>query len=272
MKRLLYAAMALCIVLCLYNCNVTYDFRPEWQTARFKANEDTQIDMFLDTDGYYTAANYSDSVRTLPFILYNDGSFGPFQFLWSANYAAKPRDIDMCNDSLIDMNKSAAYYYCQGGHYVIREDTIIADLYYYTTSAMYGLFKLKFTIVDRQHLRLVQRQYFSLKHDGIITENADELYEYIPVKRKLPSTGVHSRWSHKALWDNETERKAWKRYCSKIEKAYIDSVRKEKLLRDTVKVHSASLSEDFDIFIKLWKSLFSKKHRQKEQKVEEENK
>lgn len=228
MKRLHFILLSIMLSVCLCNCDLYRpDFLPEWQTARFRAGENTHVDQLIDIDGYYIASPYTDSVRTLPFLLYNDGTFGNFRFQKSKYYEQKPRYIDMYNDTIVYIILNTGNYtYCKGGHYVIDKDTILVDQYYDTASSIYGLMKLKFVIIDRQHVRLVQRQYLSLKHNGIVTKKTDELYEFIPVKRKLPSFGVSIKDAEKEVWYKKEDYKEFNRQYWRRYNAYNDSVRR----------------------------------------------
>lgn len=219
MKRLHFILLSIMLSVCLCNCDLYRpDFLPEWQTARFRAGENTHIDQLIDIDGYYIAANYSDSTRFVPFLFYEDGTFGemPFRKNYNANFRIENldmyKDSIVCyqNDSIIYYQKRAPYTFCTGGHYVISKDTLIVDKYFEIFRNVWALVKLKFLPVDRLHLRMVQCQYFSVKHDGIITVDKNEIYEFVPVKRKLPSMGVRIR-NQKFVWRNKKDFVEWKR-------------------------------------------------------------
>ena len=231
MNRFRFVMYSIVMTLCFCGCEVMRpDYLPEWQSGLFSLDENTHIEELIDIDGYYIAVDYSDSTRNLPFLLYNDGTFGTFDFRKTIDAKNKIRWMDMYDTSIVDSNNPYNYIYCMGGHYVVNKDTIIVDKYYDTASLLRGLCKLKFVIMDRQHLHFVQIQYFSVKHNGIITKNIDELYEFIPVKRKLPSTGVSIKFMEKSVWKDEKEWKIWKRKCWRNSQQYSKEKRKEYLL------------------------------------------
>lgn len=220
MNKIKSMFLSIILMLCLYSCKtITLDFRPEWQSGLFHLDECTDIDSFVDINGYYVAANYSDSTRFVPFLFYEDGTFGemPFRKNYNANFRIENldmyKDSIVCyqNDSIIYYQKRVPYTFCTGGHYVISKDTLIVDKYFEIFRNVWVLVKLKFLPVDRLHLRMVQCQYFSVKHDGIITVDKNEIYEFVPVKRKLPSMGVGIR-NQKFVWRSKKDFVEWKRY------------------------------------------------------------
>ena len=207
------------VVLCLSGCFYSpkymdyskkriYDFKPEWQNGLFTLNDSTDIESRIDINGYYGAAFNSDTAHTWPFLLFANGSFVSLGFCDSSLSKEQARNIDLTDmDVLYDKGNI-------GGRYVLRNDTIEMDKYYMAVYEVWELVKLKFVIVDRQHLRLVQQQYFSAMHDSVIKLGRDELYEFIPVKKVLPNTCVMVK-REKWMWHSMDERKVWRRMVRK---------------------------------------------------------
>lgn len=215
--------MALSIQIHLYGCHPVPDFLKEWQSGYFEMNERTDISLAMNIEGYYIATSCADSTYFPPLLFHDDGTVGELKFKKHEFEKERVRNFNMYGNTVVAHMKSIPYTYCNsGGHYVLSGDTLVMDRYREIrneklANTKWSLAKLKFIIEDRHHIRLIQCQYFSKKHKELTTVSKKILFEFVPVKKTLPSSGVGVKglWF---TWKDKKEFRKWKKHIRMWEK------------------------------------------------------
>lgn len=203
-------AIILALVATLCSCNFALyrnHFQKEWQAGRFQANYTNNIDEMLNIQGYYAPDPYdgdsTDSRRA--FIFYPDGTYGIGVFLpQSYNLYRKP-GINLLENIYHDEK-----YYCSGGYYSIKGDTIEADEYALYMMSWEIWEKLCFKIIDKNTLLVFQQSDDVGSMDSLRTFPRHHVLRYVPTNSIPPATGVYAK-KKKWMWHDKKEWKQYKR-------------------------------------------------------------
>ena len=196
----------------------------------FRANTNTMIDTKVNIKGYYSLVkdsnisasegNYSvtdtGSISTLagynPFILYEDGTYGNILFNavekdFSANEYYKKVDMEL-DKECTPLNN---IYRMRSGYYKVNEDTIYVTTYIYYLLRT-ELVLLRYKIIDRNHLLLLDETYISGNKNENDTCVRNRIFEFIPAKT-LPFPSLFPIKKKKWAWANKED---WKQFKHSI--------------------------------------------------------
>lgn len=149
----------------------------------------TEIRSFMDIDGYYSnMADGSDPCMKIMF--WEDGTFA----------------YGMCfitdNSGHVAELRTSEY-----GAYKIYGDTIEANFYGdYSYLHMWHIHKVKYVILDRNHIRLI---YWGYQEDGMIKSKVltHEDFEFIPLDTIPPADNEWNIWrKYDWLWEKRAQR------------------------------------------------------------------
>ncbi len=196
----------------------------------FRANTNTGIGTKVNIKGYYSLVNDSTKsaavgdysvvgngdMSTLagynPFILYEDGTYGNILVNavgkdFSANEHYKKANMEL-DKECTPLNNG---YLMRSGYYKFKEDTI-----YVTTYIFYllrtELVLLRYKIIDRGHLLLLDEIYISGDKNDNDTCVRNRIFEFIPAKT-LPSPSLFPIKKKRWAW---ADKKDWKQFKHSI--------------------------------------------------------
>ena len=191
----------------------------------FRANTNTMIGTKVNIKGYYSLVDsnisasegkylvtYNGRISTLagynPFILYEDGTYGNILFNavgkdFSANEYYKKVDMELDKECKPLNN----IYLMRSGYYKVNEDTICVTTYIYYMLRT-ELVLLRYKIIDRNHLLLLDETYISGNKNENDTCVRDRIFEFIPA-RTLPSPSLFPIKKKRWAW---ASKKDWKRF------------------------------------------------------------
>lgn len=196
----------------------------------FRANTNTGIGTKVNIKGYYSLANDSTKsapvggysvisnggMSTLagynPFILYEDGTYGNILFNavekdFSANEHYKRANMEL-DKECTPLNN---IYLMRSGYYKVKEDTICVTTYIYYMLRT-ELVLLRYKIIDRNHLLLLDETYISGNKNENDTCVRNRIFEFIPAKT-LPSSSLFPIKKKRWAW---ASKKDWKQFKHSI--------------------------------------------------------
>lgn len=191
----------------------------------FRANTNTMIGTKVNIRGYYSLVDsnisasegkylvtYNGRISTLagynPFILYEDGTYGNILFNavgkdFSANECYKKVDMELDKECKPLNN----IYLMRSGYYKVNEDTICVTTYIYYMLRT-ELVLLRYKIIDRNHLLLLDETYISGNKNENDTCVRNRIFEFIPAKT-LPSPSLFPIKKKRWAW---ASKKDWKQF------------------------------------------------------------
>lgn len=235
MKKFVFAVIILSVTLT--SCLSFFPNRYEKSLIYngFRANMTTMIGTKVNIKGYYslvTDSNISTSkgdfsvvdngrASTLagynPFILYEDGTYGNILFNavgkdFSANEHYKKVDMELDKECM-PLN---SIYLMRSGYYKVKEDTICVTTYIYYLLRT-ELVLLRYKIIDRSHLLLLDETYISGNKNDNDTCVRNRIFEFIPAKT-LPSPSIFPIKKKRWAWANKKDWKRFKHSIARISK------------------------------------------------------
>lgn len=216
MRKTCLTFIILSIMTSFYGCRPVPDFLKECQSGHFAMNERTDISSAMDTKGYYIATNCPDSTYFPPLLFHDDGAVGELTFKKQELEKERASKFNMYGNTVVIHQKSIPYTYCNGGgHYVLSGNTLTVDKYCETrneklANTKWSLVKMKFIIENRHSIRLIKCLAFSKKYNEPTVTDQNVLYEFVPVRKTLPSSGVGAKGLWFA-WKDKKEFRKWKR-------------------------------------------------------------
>lgn len=230
MKKFVFAAIILSVTLT--SCLSFFPNRYEKSLIYngFRANMTTMIGTKVNIKGYFslvTDSNISTSkgdfsvvdngrASTLagynPFIIYEDGTYGNILFNavgkdFSANEHYKKVDMELDKECMPLNN----IYLMRSGYYKVKEDTICVTTYIYYLLRT-ELVLLRYKIIDRNHLLLLDETYISGNKNENDTCVRNRIFEFIPAKT-LPSSSLFPIKKKRWAW---ASKKDWKQFKHSI--------------------------------------------------------
>ncbi|WP_278984219.1 hypothetical protein [Segatella bryantii] len=196
----------------------------------FQANTNTMIGTKVNIKGYYSLVTdsnisasegkylvtYNGRISTLagynPFILYEDGTYGNILFNavgkdFSANEYYKKVDMELDKECKPLNN----IYLMRSGYYKLKEDTICVTTYIFYMLRT-ELVLLRYKIIDRNHLLLLDETYISGNENENDTCVRNRIFEFIPAKT-LPSSSLFPIKKKRWAW---ASKKDWKQFKHSI--------------------------------------------------------
>jgi hypothetical protein len=196
----------------------------------FQANTNTMIGTKVNIKGYYSLVTdsnisasegkylvtYNGRISTLagynPFILYEDGTYGNILFNavgkdFSANEYYKKVDMELAKECKPLNN----IYLMRSGYYKLKEDTICVTTYIFYMLRT-ELVLLRYKIIDRNHLLLLDETYISGNENENDTCVRNRIFEFIPAKT-LPSSSLFPIKKKRWAW---ASKKDWKQFKHSI--------------------------------------------------------
>ena len=196
----------------------------------FQANTNTMIGTKVNIKGYYSLVTdsnisasegkylvtYNGRISTLagynPFILYEDGTYGNILFNavgkdFSANEHYKRANMEL-DKECTPLNN---IYLMRSGYYKVKEDTICVTTYIYYMLRT-ELVLLRYKIIDRNHLLLLDETYISGNKNENDTCVRNRIFEFIPAKT-LPSSSLFPIKKKRWAW---ASKKDWKQFKHSI--------------------------------------------------------
>jgi len=152
-----------------------------------------------------------------PFILYEDGTYGNILFNavgkdFSANEHYKKVDMALDKECMPLNN----IYLMRSGYYKVKEDTICVTTYIYYLLRT-ELVLLRYKIIDRSHLLLLDETYISGNKNDNDTCVRNRIFEFIPAKT-LPSPSIFPIKKKRWAWANKKDWKRFKHSIARISK------------------------------------------------------
>lgn len=158
--------------------------------------------LVVDNGRVSTLAGYN------PFIIYEDGTYGNILFNavgkdFSANEYYKKVNMEL-DKECIPLNK---IYLMRSGYYKVKEDTICVTTYIYYLLRT-ELVLLRYKIINRNHLLLLDETYISGNKNENDTCVRNRIFEFIPAKT-LPSPSLFPIKKKRWVW---ASKKDWKQF------------------------------------------------------------
>lgn len=207
MKKQYLNLLALPLILLMAGCYsipiLPHQFDETVQLPRFKEGVDTHIDSLINTNGYYAGAPNDSTYREhlIPFIFYRDATFEMFRFINEYPF------LKMKNVYIPGKTRSWLSDIIMGGNYIIKGDTIVADMYYVEKSR-WQLDRLYFKAVSRDTLLLFEKEkYITKKGKNTQQITMHQYYAFIPAT--LPKSQNATIRKKKWMWEDKEE---WRRH------------------------------------------------------------
>lgn len=196
----------------------------------FRVNMTTMIGTKVNIKGYYSLVTDSNILTSKgdfsvvdngrastlagynPFIIYEDGTYGNILFNavgkdFSANEHYKKVDMELDKECMPLNN----IYLMRSGYYKVKEDTICVTTYIYYLLRT-ELVLLRYKIIDRNHLLLLDETYISGNKNENDTCVRNRIFEFIPAKT-LPSSSLFPIKKKRWAW---ASKKDWRQFKHSI--------------------------------------------------------
>lgn len=176
-------------------------------TVKFKFNNSTGIKDKLNINGYFVEYKEDGDVRTIDeyhkLTFWEDGSLGHLQSKQS-----------FFNGFICDIGDFYVINGYKNGVYTLQGDTIVADIFSfepYIGGKM--LYKCKFEIIDRNHLRMFYIEEFLKGKLTCSSTDVNDFYVFVACD-DIPPSDVYMK-KKKWMWESEADYIMYKRINTK---------------------------------------------------------